>query len=107
MSNSIDVKVRWSSGTHMARYKGRSASNTAAPELAATALGRKIFGQLQRLAVERLDKGGGYQLSVFRITPDESQKCRECGCTFSRGCAGGCSWIEPDLCSSCAQDEIL
>ena len=28
--------------------------------------------------------------------------CRECGCTEARACVGGCSWVEPDLCSTCA-----
>ena len=28
--------------------------------------------------------------------------CRECGCTDTRACEGGCWWVEPDLCSSCA-----
>lgn len=107
MNNSIEVKVRFTSGTYMARHKGRSASNTAAPELAAAALGRKIFGQLQRVAVERVDQDGGYMNRIYRLTPDESQKCRECGCTFSRPCAGGCSWTEPDLCSTCATVEVL
>ncbi len=32
----------------------------------------------------------------------EHQKCRICGCTWQRACPGGCSWIEPDLCSRCA-----
>ena len=27
--------------------------------------------------------------------------CRICGCTDEAGCAGGCSWVEPDLCSEC------
>lgn len=27
--------------------------------------------------------------------------CRVCGCTDARACAGGCSWVEPDLCSAC------
>ena len=34
--------------------------------------------------------------------------CRGCGCTDERGCEEGCSWAEPDLCSSCkraGQDE--
>lgn len=30
--------------------------------------------------------------------------CRECGCTDERGCPGGCSWIEDDLCSACAPE---
>jgi len=28
--------------------------------------------------------------------------CRACGCTDERACSEGCSWAEPDLCSSCA-----
>ena len=29
-------------------------------------------------------------------------KCRICGCTAITPCPGGCSWVEPDLCSRCA-----
>ncbi|MBI5520230.1 MAG: hypothetical protein HY916_09235 [Desulfovibrio sp.] len=29
--------------------------------------------------------------------------CRVCGCTEFMACPGGCWWVEPDLCSSCAQ----
>jgi hypothetical protein len=29
--------------------------------------------------------------------------CRECGCTDERACPGGCSWVEPDLCSACVE----
>ncbi len=28
--------------------------------------------------------------------------CRKCGCTDNRACPGGCWWVEPDLCSACA-----
>lgn len=28
--------------------------------------------------------------------------CRVCGCTTEQACAGGCIWIEEDLCSRCA-----
>lgn len=28
--------------------------------------------------------------------------CRVCGCTDQHACAGGCYWVEPDLCSACA-----
>lgn len=31
------------------------------------------------------------------------QTCRACGCTDMRACEGGCYWIEPDLCSACAE----
>lgn len=27
--------------------------------------------------------------------------CRGCGCTDDHACPGGCSWVEPDLCSAC------
>ena len=30
-------------------------------------------------------------------------ECRICGCTEERACGAGCSWAEPDLCSSCAE----
>lgn len=33
---------------------------------------------------------------------EETQHCRICGCTNDRGCPGGCSWIEDDLCDRCA-----
>ena len=25
-----------------------------------------------------------------------------CGCTWDKGCEGGCHWVEADLCSHCA-----
>jgi hypothetical protein len=33
-------------------------------------------------------------------------RCRVCGCTNDNACPGGCSWIEPDLCSACAEREF-
>ena len=36
---------------------------------------------------------------------EELPCCRKCGCTDLRACAGGCSWIEDDLCSRCAGDK--
>lgn len=29
--------------------------------------------------------------------------CRQCGCSDHWGCKEGCWWIEPDLCSGCAE----
>lgn len=29
--------------------------------------------------------------------------CRICGCTDERPCPDGCWWVEPDLCSTCAE----
>ncbi|HKQ00518.1 MAG TPA: ParB/RepB/Spo0J family partition protein [Actinomycetes bacterium] len=39
-----------------------------------------------------------------QVVPEEAPEpaCRECGCTESNACEGGCSWVEPDLCSACA-----
>jgi len=36
---------------------------------------------------------------------DKIRTCRECGCTDEYGCDGGCEWIEPDLCSACAEGQ--
>ena len=38
------------------------------------------------------------ELEVFSL----EQKCRVCGCTWDNACEGGCYWVEPDLCSACA-----
>ncbi len=29
-------------------------------------------------------------------------RCRGCGCDDDHACPGGCRWVEPDLCSACA-----
>jgi hypothetical protein len=34
---------------------------------------------------------------------ENEQICRVCGCTQENGCPEGCWWVEPDLCSSCAE----
>jgi len=39
------------------------------------------------------------------VHPAEEQKCRVCGCTQERACPGGCYWVEPTLCSTCADKE--
>lgn len=31
-----------------------------------------------------------------------ARECRSCLCTDLDACAGGCSWVEEDLCSRCA-----
>ncbi|BDP44889.1 hypothetical protein DAETH_48580 (plasmid) [Deinococcus aetherius] len=31
------------------------------------------------------------------------QACRVCGCSNTWACEGGCWWVRPDLCSSCAE----
>lgn len=32
--------------------------------------------------------------------------CRECGCTATAACHGGCHWVEKDLCSKCASQRM-
>ena len=34
------------------------------------------------------------------------RRCRVCRCTDARACAGGCSWVEEDLCSTCRAPAI-
>jgi hypothetical protein len=40
-----------------------------------------------------------------RIACGEETACRECGCSVTKACAGGCYWVEPDLCSVCEAKE--
>jgi len=41
----------------------------------------------------------------FLYIADNEQVCRVCGCTEDNACPGGCSWVEPDLCSRCVESE--
>lgn len=34
------------------------------------------------------------------------QTCRICGCTDSKACEGGCSWVLPGICSKCVTREV-
>ena len=36
---------------------------------------------------------------------DAEPVCRVCGCTQHNACPGGCYWVEPDLCSACAESD--
>lgn len=105
MIHIIDVKTRYYSGAYIARYAGKQATNTASAEGAVRRLAGKVFGTWQHITVTRIDGTGDYMASVYRVTPDEAQKCRVCGCSYSRGCAGGCHWVAADLCSCCAPGE--
>lgn len=39
------------------------------------------------------------------LQDEKEQACRVCGCTWTNACAGGCYWVEQDLCSSCAYQD--
>lgn len=54
------------------------------------------------------DRAPGRSRAQARLTPAGIRAlevlphfCRTCGCTELQACAGGCSWVEPDLCSAC------
>ena len=32
------------------------------------------------------------------------RSCRECGCTETSACRGGCSWVGANLCSACVRN---
>ncbi len=36
----------------------------------------------------------------------KEQKCRICGCTDSKACEGGCSWVLPEICSKCVTETV-
>jgi hypothetical protein len=40
-----------------------------------------------------------------RIAAGEEDVCRVCGCSDTKACPSGCTWIEPGLCSSCSGKE--
>lgn len=45
-----------------------------------------------------------FQLSELKQAAQEGT-CRICGCTDEEACPGGCTWVEPDLCSECVGKE--
>ena len=75
----------------------------------ATARGQREFKLANGTSAEHLGTGlcqanalPGYAAKgdVLLLTSSEPQ-CRNCGCTNSRACAGGCKWVQPNLCSRC------
>lgn len=64
------------------------------------------LSRLCRLIEDRLVEAfdGDGQPLLPNLTALGIKACRTCFCTDAFGCPGGCSWISPTLCSSCAQD---
>lgn len=91
---------RWV-GDHMAA-PGRERWYTSRPDagpLVSPHLAMDSEGRLTQLLPD--PPGGG-------VT---ARECRYCGCTDDNACAGGCSWVADDVCSSClrgnhAGDEV-
>lgn len=46
------------------------------------------------------------QVGEFVVPEDGEPSCRVCGCTWNNACQGGCSWVEPDLCSACVGESV-
>jgi ParB/RepB/Spo0J family partition protein len=58
---------------------------------------RSVVGRLTALEfAEFEDEHGDASVTAWWYV------CRVCGCTEDNACEGGCSWVEADLCSSCA-----
>ncbi len=62
----------------------------------------KQVGILEPLVVVWAEKPTPVDERAETVDEDE-QKCRVCGCTDDMACPGGCYWVEPDLCSRCAE----
>ncbi len=51
----------------------------------------------QSILGDRLAKGAAPDLDAIGVA-----QCHGCGCTDAIGCATGCSWRKPNVCSCCA-----
>jgi myosin heavy subunit len=92
-------------------------------EIAAAAQEDKFAGY--KNAVEKLFEVFGMKFKQLLVNPETAppadkhpqeeneeagqkvRTCRVCGCTDDNACPGGCSWVEDDLCSACADPEAL
>lgn len=59
-----------------------------------------VYGHHWPVPVTAIFDGEGPFVDLFA-----DRRCRECGCTDEHGCANGCWWVEPDLCSNCVATE--
>lgn len=46
------------------------------------------------------------QFGEWIVPEDGAESCRVCGCTWNNACNGGCSWVEPGLCSTCIGKQV-
>lgn len=83
----------------------------------------KLLVKLEQTKAERDNYRAALQISIYenlksfypteglilseekRLVEVAKKQCRVCGCTWFRGCAGGCYWADDDLCSKCAEKE--
>lgn len=69
-----------------------------------------IIGRLAGVQVETdaaaLEELDALQVAVEQVRAQtEAWRCRGCGCTNGTPCEGGCWWVEPNLCSQCADQK--
>lgn len=57
--------------------------------------------ELARAVEEELSRAVFARPSASQFGASDGWRCKECGCTNDRACPGGCSWVEPNLCSAC------
>lgn len=46
-------------------------------------------------------------VNAYLIQMTAGWECLGCGCTNERACVGGCSWVNEDMCSQCAEPELV
>lgn len=70
--------------------------------------------QCNRVNLDCIGQTAAWQLGDFNpelcirlIEDDGEEVCRVCGCTKYTACPGGCYWVEPGLCSACAELDPL
>lgn len=61
----------------------------------------RMLAQSDELVNERLTAIADEMTPVASVVGGR-RRCRGCGCTDARACAGGCYWVGDDLCSRCA-----
>lgn len=61
----------------------------------------------QILCAEILVENSQLRSVITQIDPNFfTRKCRICGCDWNHPCECGCSWVEDDLCSTCADQGL-
>ena len=64
-----------------------------------TSMSASVIGNALETIIRR--ERANFRGKSVRITVEDLQVCRECGCTEDNACEGGCSWVDSDLCSEC------
>ncbi len=83
-------------------FQRRQEMEAAEQQLRAAGLTVMEFEEAGEDTVVFISEEGARQL---RIAAGNEHRCRDCGCSESRACDGGCVWATPNLCSRCARKE--